>query len=163
MVVLIISFLIVLLDQVTKYVVTRQFTPEQSLGLVPGFLNLTYVRNTGAAWGMLGGLNGWLALLSIVILVLILRFRRSFLVDGVVHRVALACMIAGIVGNLLDRVRLQYVVDFIDFHWGVHHFPSFNVADSAICVGAGLYIISSLWMTGHPLNAQRGADGAAVR
>jgi signal peptidase II len=77
-------------------------------------------------------------------LVVIVCFRRSFLNDVPGHRLALGLMVGGIVGNLIDRLRLQYVVDFLDFHWGVHHFPAFNVADSSICIGVGLYILSML-------------------
>jgi signal peptidase II len=143
MLVLCLSILIVVLDQATKYWISRTFAPGVGFPVIPGLLDFTYVRNTGAAWGMFGGLNAWLTLLSAVVLVLVVVFRRSILTDALIHRIALAFMIGGIVGNLMDRVRLQHVVDFIDFYWGVHHFPAFNMADSAICIGVGLYIISS--------------------
>ena len=155
MLVLVLSFVTVLLDQAAKYLVLGHFYPGEVLPIVPGFFNLTSVRNTGAAWGMLGGFNGWLALLSVVVLLLIVLFRRSFLTDSLTHRIALGCMIGGIVGNLVDRLRLQYVVDFLDFHWrDVYHFPSFNVADSAICIGVGLYVLTAFLMSSHPLNAK---------
>jgi signal peptidase II len=146
MLVLLFSLGIIVLDQATKTLVKDVFClyPNQVVPVVPGLFNLTYVRNTGAAWGMLGGLNGWLAVLSVVVLLAIVVFRRSILTDSLSHRLALASMIGGIVGNLLDRVRLSFVVDFLDFHWGPHHFPSFNVADAAICVGVGLYLLSAL-------------------
>ena len=147
------SFLIVVLDQLTKWLVRVEFPLGHSIPVIPGLFSLTYVRNTGAAWGIMGGLNGWLAVLSIVMLVVIVVFRRSFLSDVPVHRMALGCMVGGIVGNLLDRVRLDYVVDFLDFHAAGHHFPAFNVADSAICVGVGLYVLSSFWLSAHPLNS----------
>lgn len=153
------SLLIVVLDQLTKWLVRVEFPLGHSIPVIPGLFNLTYVRNTGAAWGIMGGLNGWLAVLSIVMLVVIVVFRRSFLSDVPVHRMALGCMVGGIVGNLLDRVRLDYVVDFLDFHAAGHHFPAFNVADSAICVGVGLYVLSSFWLSAHPLNAA-GSDPA---
>jgi signal peptidase II len=145
MLVLLLSVAIVILDQVSKQWVTARFSLGESLPVMPGLFNLTYVRNTGAAWGILGGMNGLLVALSVVVLVVLVFFRRGFLTDSLVHRLALSLMIGGIVGNLLDRLRLQYVVDFLDFHWGIHHFPAFNVADSAICVGVGLYMITSLF------------------
>lgn len=145
MLVLLLSVAIVILDQVTKQWVAMRFYLGESLPVVPGWFNLVHVRNTGAAWGMLGGLNGLLVLLSLVVLLVLIFFRRSFLTDSLIHRLALALMIGGIVGNLLDRVRLQYVVDFLDFCWRNHHFPAFNVADSAICVGVGLYMVSALF------------------
>jgi signal peptidase II len=144
MLVLLLSFAITLIDQVTKYQVCLNFYPGEALPVIPGFLNLAYVRNPGAAWGMLGGLNGWLALFSIGILLGLIVFRRSFLSDILIHRLALGFMIGGIAGNLLDRLRLGYVVDFLDFYWATHHFPAFNVADAAICTGVGLYVLSTL-------------------
>lgn len=143
MFVLFTSFAVALIDQISKYVIGLRFHPGESIAVVPGLFNLAYVRNTGAAWGMLGGMNRWLALFSIVILIVVLVFRRSFLKDILIHRLALGLMTGGIVGNLIDRVRLQYVVDFLDFHVAAHHFPAFNVADAAICIGAGLYILST--------------------
>jgi signal peptidase II len=145
MLVLLLSVAVVILDQVTKHLITLRFYLGESIPVVPGFFDLAYVRNTGAAWGMLGGFNGLLVALSLAVLVVLIFFRRSFLTDSLIHRLALGLMLGGIVGNLLDRVRLQYVVDFLDFHWQMHHFPAFNVADSAICVGVGLYMISAFF------------------
>jgi signal peptidase II len=143
MLALCISFSIALFDQVSKYA-ARNHLPSGPVTVVPQFFDLRYVQNTGAAWGMLEGLNDWLVILSLVMLALILVFHRSILVDTLVHRIATGLMIGGIVGNLLDRVRLGYVVDFLDFHWGIHHFPAFNVADASICTGVGLYILTQL-------------------
>jgi signal peptidase II len=158
MLALVLSFVVVLVDQIAKEAVRRRLFPGAIVPLVSGWFNLTHVRNTGAAWGMLGGLNGWLALLSVIILVSIVLFRRSYLSDTLTHRVALGLMIGGIVGNLIDRLRLHHVVDFLDFHFRGHHFPAFNLADSAICVGVGLYLLSSLG----PLLQRSRPDGATA-
>ncbi|MEI6166250.1 MAG: signal peptidase II [bacterium] len=144
--VLLLSIAIVLLDQITKYLVTLRFQLSDSLVLIPGFFSLTYVRNIGAAWGMLGGWNGVLVALSAVVLVLLILFRRTFLTDSLIHRLSLGLMLGGIAGNLFDRIRFQYVVDFLDFYWKNHHFPAFNVADSSICIGVGLYMLSSFFV-----------------
>jgi len=144
MLALILCMAIVVSDQLTKEVVQRVFAYGESVPIIPGFFNLVYVRNTGAAWGMFGHMNVFLCLLSIGMLVALVRFRRSFLNDSILHRITLGLMLGGIIGNLMDRIRLMWVVDFLDFHIGVHHWPSFNIADSAICVGVGLYIITSL-------------------
>lgn len=149
--VLLLSVAIVILDQTTKLLVSTKFYLGESLPVVPGYFNLVRVHNNGAAWGMLGGLNGVLVAMSVVVLVVLIFFRRSFLTDSLIHRLALGLMIGGIVGNLLDRVRLQYVVDFLDFCWQTHHFPAFNVADSAICVGVGFYMISAFFPAKPPL------------
>ena len=139
------AFAILALDQTTKLWVRGAFHPGESWSIVPAFFNLTYVRNTGAAWGMLGGLNGWLSVLSVVLLILLVVFRRTWLSDSLAHRIALGGLIGGILGNLADRARLGFVVDFLDFYiqrlnW---HFPAFNVADAAICVSVGLYLLTT--------------------
>jgi signal peptidase II len=153
--VILLAFIIAALDQATKWHVRSTFDYGVAHPVLPGFLNLTYIRNTGAAWGLLGGQNTVLTLLSVVILVVMVIFRRSFLSRTWEHRLALALLIGGVVGNLLDRVRLGWVTDFLDFHVRGWHWPAFNLADAAICVGAGLYIVSAFWVAGHPLNESR--------
>lgn len=160
MLVLLLCVAVAVLDQITKDQVMARFYPGASLPIIPGFFDLVYVRNTGAAWGMFGGSNGWLALFSVLMLITIVIFRRSFLNDTLVHKVAFGLMAGGIVGNLMDRVRLHYVVDFLDFYWKGHHFPAFNVADSAICIGVGLYMITALMAPAHPLR-EMGANGSS--
>ncbi len=146
MLVLCISLVVTFLDQVTKYAVTCNVAFGDQIPLIPGLLNLTYVRNTGAAWGIFAGFSGMLIVLSFVMLSLLIFCRRHFMEDTLIHKISMGLIISGIVGNLIDRVRLEYVVDFIDFYWFLtdSHFPSFNVADSAICVGVGLYLISTI-------------------
>ncbi len=137
------GFAILALDQTTKLWIRGAFHPGESWNIAPAFFNLTYVRNTGAAWGMLGGLNGWLTVLSVVLLILLVVFRRTWLSDSLAHRIALGGLIGGILGNLADRARLGFVVDFLDFHFRSWHFPAFNVADAAICVSVGLYLLTT--------------------
>jgi len=158
MLVILLAFLVGALDQATKWQVRATFDYGVSHPVIPGFFNLTYVRNTGAAWGMLGGQNAVLTVLSVVILALMIVFRRSFLGRTWEHRLSLALLIGGVAGNLLDRVRLGWVTDFLDFHVRGWHWPAFNIADAAICVGVGLYIMSALWVAGHPLNESRRAS-----
>ena len=150
MLILIISFLIAILDQLTKQGIRSGMALGDSFPVIPGVFNIHYVQNTGAAWGIFAGLNGWLIALSIGMLGFIIFFRRSFMAEHPAHRVAVGLMIAGIVGNLIDRIRLDYVVDFLDFYWKTHHFPTFNVADSAICTGVGLYIVSQWFIQESP-------------
>ena len=156
MLALLLSLVIVVADQASKHWIRLHFYPGEARPVIEGLFNLSFVRNTGAAWGVFGGYSVWLSVFSVVLLVLLIRFRRHLLTDSLIHRVALGLMIGGIVGNLCDRVKLQYVVDFLDFHAGPHHFPSFNVADSAICVGVGLYILTSLFPSGRPSNPSGG-------
>lgn len=160
MLVLILGLVITVLDQVSKYMVRLTFAVGESRPVIQDFFDLTYVRNTGAAWGILGGQNASLTILSVVMLAAILIFRRSFLSDTWEHRVALGLMVGGIVGNLMDRLRLGWVTDFLDFHYRGYHWPSFNVADSAICIGVGIYILSAMWLASHPLHESRLKNGS---
>ena len=134
---------VALFDQATKHGIRTVFPLGGGVGVIEPFFDLRYVRNTGAAWGILEGCNHWLVLVSILVLILLARHHRSLLGDSRLSRLSLALILGGIAGNLIDRVRLGFVVDFLDFHWNVHHFPAFNVADSAICVGVALYLLTT--------------------
>ena len=158
--VLLLALAIALVDQVSKYVVRMTFAVGESRPLIQGLFDLTYVRNTGAAWGIMGGQNASLTILSVIMLAAILLFRRSFLSDTWEHRVALGLMVGGIVGNLMDRLRLGWVTDFLDVYWKGYHWPCFNVADAAICVGVGIYILSAMWLASHPLHESRLKNGS---
>ena len=140
---LLVALGIVLLDQASKEWVRAAFLLHESVPILPGFFNLTYIRNTGAAWGMFSGQNLALSLLAMAMLLALVLFRRKLLPPGRLHRVALGLLCGGIVGNLFDRLRLDYVVDFLDFHFRGSHFPAFNVADSAICIGVGIYMLGT--------------------
>lgn len=133
--------LLVALDQAAKLLVRRSFAPGESLPVVPGLFNLTYVRNIGAAWGILAGWRIVLVGLAIAMFLFLALRRRQVFGSGRLATASFILLLAGIAGNVIDRVFLGYVVDFLDFHHGAWHFPSFNVADSCICVGVGLFLL----------------------
>ena len=147
---LLVALYVLLLDQASKEWVRGAFDLHQSIELLPGFFSLTYIRNTGAAWGMFSGQNLTLALLALVMLIALVLFRRKILPPGVLHRVALGLLCGGIAGNLFDRLRLDYVTDYLDFHIGTWHWPAFNIADSAICIGVGIYLLGTLLISPSP-------------
>lgn len=137
----------ILLDQVTKYIVIDRFRLGETISVLSGFFNLTYVRNTGAAFGLLAHADPtfripFFVVVPFVALAAIAYIFRKIPEDDVKLSVALSLVIGGAIGNLIDRVTLGYVVDFLDFHWRYrHHFPAFNVADSAICIGVGVLML----------------------
>ena len=133
--------LLVLLDQGSKATVMHSISFQESIPVIPGFFNLTHLYNTGAAFGMLHDSNLFFMILSTVVLIGLIVLRRHF--DGKLMRTGWVLLIAGIIGNVADRVRFGHVVDFLDFQFGSYHWPSFNVADSCICVAAGLFLLSS--------------------
>ncbi|OGV49966.1 MAG: signal peptidase II [Lentisphaerae bacterium GWF2_52_8] len=136
--------ILLLLDQISKFLVAGNISVGQKITIIPNFFNLTYITNPGAAWGILAG-KGWLLLLiSILVLFSIIFFLRS-LTEGWNERYYGLCMVmSGIVGNMIDRIWRGEVVDFIQWYAGSYYWPSFNVADSAITVGVAIFIISSL-------------------
>ena len=139
---------LVLADAVVKELAAGFLGPSAPGGsriveVVPGFFNLAYVENRGCAWGMMQGHVWPLAAFGIAALALIVWKRRSFFDGGRLSAVAEPLLYAGIAGNLIDRIFRGHVIDMFDFHWGLHHFPCFNVADSCICIAAGLMILAS--------------------
>jgi signal peptidase II len=139
---LLISTLIIV-DQLSKGAIQSSFALGESVSIIDGFFNFTYVRNTGAAFGMGAGVAEiWRKILFLFLPVLvcvwiIVMFFKS-LKGPFYMSLAYALIIAGAVGNLIDRFSLGYVVDFLDFYWKDSHFPAFNVADSAITVAGFL-------------------------
>ncbi len=144
MLVLLLGLAVVLLDQLTKQAIRSAFVYGESRPVIDGFFNLVYVRNDGAAWNFLSGHSIVLILISVAVLALLVVYRRSFLQDQLLHRILFGLMVGGIIGNLIDRIRFGWVTDFLDFEFGTYHYPSFNVADSAICIAVGLYVITNL-------------------
>ena len=133
--------ILAMLDQLTKIVVLRLIPFQESIPVIPGFFSLTHVYNTGAAFGMLHDSNLFFVLLATVAFVALVVMKRYF--QGGVMQVGWILLLAGIIGNVTDRLRLGHVVDFLDFQFGSYHWPSFNVADSCICIAAGLFLLSS--------------------
>ena len=144
MLVLLLGLAILFLDQLTKQAIRASFVYGESRPIIDGFFNLVYVRNDGAAWNILSGHGIILILISFAVLVLLVVYRRSFLQEQFSHRILLGLMIGGIAGNLIDRIRFGWVTDFLDFQFGSYHYPSFNIADSAICIAVALYIITNI-------------------
>ncbi|MCA1808601.1 MAG: signal peptidase II [Kiritimatiellia bacterium] len=137
------AWVIVILDQITKIWMQAHLPLGQTWQVIPGFFNLTHVRNTGAVWGILQQQNAWLVVFSLGALIMLGLFRRWLLHVQGIHRLVLGLLLGGVLGNLIDRVKLGWVVDFFDFHFAGRHWPAFNVADAAICVGVAGYI----WLT----------------
>jgi signal peptidase II len=126
---------IVALDQVTKVFASSHLLPGESISVLGDFIRLTLVHNTGAAFGLFPGSRVPFIVVSVVAIavVLYLFFRETY--RSVANRILLGCILGGAIGNLIDRVRLGYVVDFIDVGFGTARWPVFNAADSAVTIG----------------------------
>lgn len=139
------------LDQWTKWLVDSSFRVGESLSLIEPILALTYVRNKGAAFGILqtaspGFRDPFFVLVPLLAISVISYLYYRLEKDQQLSAFALSLVLSGAVGNLLDRIRLGYVIDFLDIHWKeVYHWPAFNVADSCIVVGVGILFFQSFW------------------
>ena len=141
-----VALITLLLDQLTKIAVVGAFQLGEALPIT-SFFNLVRVHNPGAAFSFLADAGGWqrwfftgLGVLAAGVMVYLLRMHAG----QTLFCLALSLLLGGAVGNVIDRLLYSYVIDFLDFYYGTWHFPAFNVADSAITLGAGLLILDEL-------------------
>lgn len=137
------SGLVIVLDQLTKQVVLANFQLYEVLPVTPMF-NLTLMFNSGAAFSFLADASGWqrwfFTAIAVVVSVVIVTWLKRMPDTDKLLAVALALVLGGALGNVWDRIMLGHVVDFIQVYWDVHYFPAFNIADSAITLGAALLL-----------------------
>jgi signal peptidase II len=141
---------ILLIDFLTKWVVRVRLHPNQPMVLIPGFLQFSYWENSGVAFGLFDAVTSvWkpyiLATMAVVAVIIIVAYSAHMPPERKLLQISLAIIIGGIMGNFVDRIIRGYVIDFIDFH--IHygfHWPTFNVADSAITVGIALLLIDTV-------------------
>ncbi len=155
-----IAVAVVIVDQLSKLWIMANFSLHEQQDIIPGFFNLVYVTNTGAAFGFLAGSKTMLrqaffVAVAIVALIIIVFAYGQLKRQGKIFVYALGFIAGGAVGNLIDRLRFGSVVDFLDFYLGSHHWPAFNAADSAITIGVGLFLLGTLLQH---LNERKGSS-----
>ncbi len=142
------SLLVVVLDQVTKLWVASSLQYNMPMAVLPGFIDLRLLHNEGAAWSFLATAGGWqrwfLTGLAIVVSIILVIWLSRLKRGDYLLAVALALVLGGAVGNVIDRILYGYVIDFIDVYYSAWHWPAFNLADSAISLGAIILIIDAL-------------------
>ncbi|MBE7538518.1 MAG: signal peptidase II [Opitutaceae bacterium] len=137
------------LDQVTKVWINNRlplgtYGPPDAITVIDGFFNLVHVGNTGAAWSMFTGRSLLLACFALAALAAIYFWRHTLSLKALPVQLSFGLLCGGIAGNLVDRIIHKHVIDFLDFHFGGYIYPTFNVADSGICIGVAIYLIWSL-------------------
>lgn len=142
---ILISSCIMALDQFTKFLVQSRMNFGSSIVVIKGLLDISYVTNDGAAFGLFRGWNPIFIMVTFIAIVFIFVYYRQFK-DDLWMRIALGFLLGGAVGNLIDRIRINQVIDFINFRW----WPSFNVADISVCIGAGMLLIRIIRGEGKP-------------
>ena len=140
---------VVVLDQLSKWWLMTTFNLFESRPVIDGFFNLVFVTNSGAAFGLLAGPQVWwrqLFFVSVAVLAIgvLIGAYRHYRLQGTIWVVAIGLVAGGAVGNLIDRLRFGAVIDFLDFYVKSYHWPAFNVADSAITVGVGLFLLAGM-------------------
>ena len=146
---LLLSVLVILADQASKFYIAQHFGEFEHITVLP-VLDITRMHNEGAAFSFLAGASGWqrwvfIALAGVVsvgIIVWLIRLKER--AHGL-RACGLSLVLGGALGNVIDRIRLGHVIDFIHFHWDRAYFPAFNVADSAITVGAACLLLDALF------------------
>ncbi len=138
------SVVVVIAYLYTKYLATTHLDYARSVEVLPDFFNFTLLHNTGAAFSFLAGAGGWqrwfFAVLAIGVSIVLIRWLFTLRNDRWLA-ISIALVLGGAIGNVYDRITLGYVVDFLHFYWGDYHFPAFNIADTAISIGAGMMIL----------------------
>jgi len=141
-----ISLVVIILDQVTKAVATASLEMWSPVAVMPYF-NFMLAHNTGAAFSFLADSGGWqrwfFSFIAFAVSIAIVVWIKKLKAEEKTMGISLALILGGAVGNLIDRVRFGYVVDFIDVYVGTAHWPAFNIADSSIFIGAAIMIVSS--------------------
>jgi signal peptidase II len=145
---------VIAFDQFTKWLVRTHVPLYGSVEVIPDFLDITHVRNTGAAFGFLDALDFpgksiVIGVVAVCALVGVALYAATIASDQILSRLGLALIIGGAAGNLIDRVVVGSVVDFVDAYWGTFHFWAFNVADSAISIGVALMILDMIGTSTH--------------
>lgn len=145
------SVLVIVLDQITKYMASTMLVYYKPVALMPLF-NLTLMHNTGAAFSFLSSAGGWqrwlFTAIALGVSVFLVLWLKRLSVQEKLQAISLALILGGALGNVIDRIRFGYVVDFLDFYYDKWHFPAFNIADSAITIGAVLIIFDSIFGAG---------------
>ncbi len=140
----IVSIITILIDQIIKYLIITNLKFTDSINVIKNFFRITYLQNTGAAWSILSGNVVLLVLITLIALVfiyIILKKKKEYLK---IEYLCYGLLIGGIIGNLIDRIRYGFVIDYLDFNFGEFNYPVFNLADICIVVSAIILIIISM-------------------
>ena len=146
---LVIALIVLIADQLSKQAIVATLpyptygAEHGAITVISNFFYIVHVGNTGAAWSMFSGQSLLLAVFALVTLIAIFFWRRALGLQESRSQICFGLLCGGIVGNVIDRLRYGHVIDFIDLHFGSYAYPSFNIADSGICIGVVLYLWQS--------------------
>jgi signal peptidase II len=139
-----ISLVIIGVDQLTKWMIVRTMELGERIPIIENFFYITSHRNSGAAWGILQGQMTFFYIVTVIVVIGIIFYMQKYAKESKLLAVSLSLILGGAIGNFIDRLLHQEVVDFLDFHIFGYNFPIFNVADSALTIGVILVIIATI-------------------
>ncbi|SIS37887.1 signal peptidase II [Salimicrobium flavidum] len=137
------SFFVILIDQITKWLVTMFMEVGERIAIVDSFLYLTSHRNQGAAWGILQGQMTFFYIITVIIVAFLVYYMQTQAKESKWSGIALSLLLAGAIGNFIDRLFRKEVVDFVDVYIGNYNYPIFNVADASLSIGVVLFLIAT--------------------
>lgn len=140
------TLFVFVIDMVTKFAIVFKFGFSQSVSLLP-FLSITHIGNYGAAFGLFFGQRWPLIAIALVICLFLIRFLYKNPAKDYLNNIGFSLVLGGAFGNLFDRLYRGYVIDFLDFHLGRWHYPAFNIADSAVCIGVAVLLFGCFQTT----------------
>lgn len=135
----IIAAIIVIIDQITKFLTVQNIPLGESMEVIPGIFSLTYIQNTGAAWSILEGQMAFFYIVTIIVVIMLVYFLHKEAKGEPLFAIAISFILGGALGNFIDRLHLQYVIDM--FQLDFISFPIFNIADSALTIGVIVMLI----------------------
>ncbi len=143
--IVLIAIVILIMDIISKQLIINNLIIGESISVIKNFFNISYIQNTGAAWGIFSSSTMLLIIFSILVLIVIIWIIVKEKKMKTSSIIAFGLLIGGLIGNLIDRIRYGYVIDFFDFKIFGYSFPVFNVADMSICIGIFLIIYLIIW------------------
>lgn len=139
-----IALFLIILDQWTKWLIIKNMELHESIPIIEGFFSITSHRNSGAAWGILQDQMLFFYIITVIVVIGLIYFMQKHGHESKLFAVSLSFLLGGAIGNFIDRIIYQEVVDFLDFIIFTYHFPIFNIADSALTIGVVLFIIATV-------------------
>jgi len=135
------AFFVLVIDQISKQFVLKYLDYSQPIKIIENFFYLNHVHNPGAAFGIFPNSRTFFIIFALVTIIVLIFYCFKKTPAKNIHKIIFGLIIGGAIGNLIDRIRFGYVIDFLDFYFGKFHYPTFNIADSCICIGIGLVML----------------------
>ena len=144
MILFITALLVIIIDQISKHLILSNIDYSQPIKIIENFFYINHVHNPGAAFGIFPNSRIFFIIFAVITVIVLVIYCFKQTPAKNFHKIIFGLIIGGAIGNLIDRIRFGYVIDFLDFYFGKFHYPTFNIADTSICIGIGLVMLHLL-------------------